>query len=168
MAHQQVTLREITAETRPVITDLGVSPAQQAYVAANAVSIAEAEGNPGAWYRAVYAGAQPVGFVMLFDPAAPGAILKGPIERTDMGLWRLMIDRRFQGRGFGRQTLNLIVDHVQARGGFRRLLTGHVPGPDGPEGFYLSAGFSKTGRLRNDGKEIEIVLALEQIQAEGH
>lgn len=45
-------------------------------------------------------------------------------------------------------------------GHFRRLLSSYVPGADGPEGFYLSYGFTKTGRLWDDGTEVEIALDL--------
>jgi diamine N-acetyltransferase len=155
-----VALEVLTAETLRTIIGLDVSASQRQYVASNAVSIAEAHVNPGAWFRAVYAGELPVGFVMLFNPTIPGAIASDPVEPTDMVLWRLMIDRRYQRQGLGRRTLDVVRSHVAGMGRFRRLLTSYVPGPDGPEGFYLSYGFSKTGRLWDDGTEIEIALSL--------
>ena len=51
-----VTLREVTAETVRTICDLQVRPEQQAFVASNAVSIAQARFDPKAWFRAIYAG----------------------------------------------------------------------------------------------------------------
>lgn len=155
-----VTLELITAETVRAITDLSVTPAQQAFVASNAVSIAEAHFNPGGWFRAVYAARFPVGFVMLFDPTVPGAIATDPVEPTDMVLWRLMIDHRYQRQGFGRLTLDAVRCHIAALGGFRRLLSSFVPGPDGPERFYQSYGFVKTGRYWDEGTEAEIALVL--------
>lgn len=156
----EVALHEITAETLPTIIALAVSESQQRYIASNAVSIAEAHFDPGAWFRAVYSGDLPVGFVMLFDPTMPGAIPSDPIDPTDMFLWRLMIDRRYQRRGYGRRTLDVVRQHVAGLGRFRRLLSSYVPGPDGPEGFYLSYGFIKTGRYTNKGTEPEIALWL--------
>jgi len=156
----EVTLREITADTLPTIIALEVSESQQRYIASNAVSIAEAHFDPGAWFRAVYSDDLPVGFVMLFDPTMPGAIPTDPIEPTDMFLWRLMIDRRYQRSGLGRRTLDLVRQHVSGLGRFRRLLSSFVPGPEGPEGFYLSYGFTKTGRHINNGTEPEIALWL--------
>src|SRR4051794_33767386 len=103
-----VTLETITAETLTAVIDLDVTPPQRECVASNAVSIAEAHFNPGAWFRAVTSGGAPVGVVMLFDPTQPGAIATDPVEPTDMVLWRLMIDRRYQGRGLGRATLDLV------------------------------------------------------------
>lgn len=155
-----VTLEVITAETMRTIVDLNVSESQRKYVASNAVSITEAHANPGGWFRAVYSAGVPVGFVMLFNPTVPGAIATDPVEPTDMVLWRLMIDRRFQRQGLGRRTLDAVRRHIASIGGFRRLLTSFVPGPDGPEGFYLSYGFTKTGRFWDGGTEVEIALWL--------
>jgi diamine N-acetyltransferase len=156
----EATLEEITAQTLMAVLDLDVSPGQQANLASNAVSIAEAHFNPGAWFRAVYSGGVPVGFVMLFDPTIPGATATDPLEPTDIVLWRLMIDRRYQGRGLGRAALDLVRRHIAGLGGFRRLVTSYVPGPDEAEPFYRAYGFKKTGRTWEDGREIEIALEL--------
>ena len=155
-----VTLEVITAQTVKAVIDLDVSPAQRACVASNAVSIAQAHFDPAAWFRAVYAGGVPVGFVMLFDPTIPGGIMTDPVEPTDMVLWRLMIDRRHQGRGLGRATLDLVRDHIAGLGGFNRLLTSYVPVPAAPEPFYRAYGFTKTGRLWDNGTEVELALRL--------
>ncbi len=155
-----VTLEVITFETVVAITELSVGRHQEAYVQSNAVSIAEAHFNPGAWFRAVYCDGMPVGFVMLFDINKPGAIASDPVEPTDMVLWRLMIDQRYQHRGLGRLTLDALKPHIAGMGPFRRLLSSFIAGPDGPEGFYLSYGFSKTGRYWDNGTEAEIALNL--------
>lgn len=159
MVPSPLSLMEITAETLHTVLDLDVGPQQQDNVASNAVSIAEAHFNAGAWFRAVTYSGQPIGFVMLFDPTLPGAVADEPIEQTDMGLWRLMIDRRFQRQGFGCRTLDLIRTHTVALGR-KRLLSSCVPGPTGPEGFYLAYGFCKTGNTCTGGREIEIALLL--------
>lgn len=88
-ASDDVRLEPVTAETVRAVCDLTVSPDQEHFVTANAVSLAEASFHPQAWHRAVYAGDELVGFVMLHDaPTGPGYML-----------WRLMIGRRHQGRG---------------------------------------------------------------------
>ncbi|MCK2242946.1 GNAT family N-acetyltransferase [Crossiella sp. S99.2] len=120
-----------------------------------AASLAEAaatpEGEP--WYRAVYAGDEPVGFVMLswnVPPGRPGIL--GPYF-----LWRLLIDAGHQGRGYGRAVLARIVDLVRADGG-TELLTSHQPGEGNPGPFYRGLGFEPTGEL--DGDEIVLRLVL--------
>jgi diamine N-acetyltransferase len=160
LATATVALREIGWDNLHAVLALDVELSQQQFVASNAVSLAEAHFNPGAWFRAVYADDLLVGFVMLFDPAVPGAIASDPVEPTDMVLWRLMIDRRYQRRGLGRRTLDAVRRHIVGLGRFRRLLTSYIPGPGGPKDFYLGYGFAETGRLWDDGTEVEIALRL--------
>ena len=153
-------LREITFETVRSIVKLNVSANQQTYVASNAVSIAEAHFCPGAWFRGVFAEDTPIGFVMLFDPTVPGSVEREPIAHNEIRLWRLMIDHRHQRMGYGKKVLDLVCEHVRMSGKVDRLLSSYVAGPDGPESFYLSYGFQKTGGFRSNGREIEIVLPL--------
>ncbi|MEO9169432.1 MAG: GNAT family N-acetyltransferase [Aestuariivirga sp.] len=153
-------LREITFETVRSIIKLEVSANQKAYVASNAVSIAEAHFNPGAWFRGIYAEDAPVGFVMLLDPTIPGAMSRGPIAKDEVYLWRLMIDLRHRRKGYGKKALDLVCEKTRLAGKARSIISSYVEGPDGPESFYLSYGFHKTGRFRNKGQEIEIVLPL--------
>ena len=144
----EVTLREVTGDTVRAICALSVAPGQEGFVAANAVSIAEAYFEPKAWFRAIYADDEPVGFVMLYDdPDASGYFL-----------WRLMVDGRHQGRGYGRSALDLLVDYVRTRPGASELKSSYVPGDAGPGGFYRGYGFEATGEL--DGDEVVIRLAL--------
>ena len=98
----RIELREITQDSLGTVLDLAVEPEQAAYVAPNARSIAEAYFEPHAWFRAVYADDDPVGFVMLFrDP--PDAFW----------VWRFMIDARHQGKGYGRRALELVVEEAR-------------------------------------------------------
>lgn len=149
-----VTLREITADTVRQVIDLDVGPGQQGFVAPNAVSLAQALFSHEAWYRAIYAGEEPAGFVMLSDES----LLPLPPAQPEVGVWRFMVDQRFQGRGIGAAALAQVIDHVRAKGRFKTLLVSYVPGPGGPEGFYLRAGFRPTGQV--DGAEIVLELPL--------
>ncbi len=155
----KLALREITAATVRAVVALDVAEEQRGYVASNAVSIAEAHFNSGAWFSAAYLAETPVGFVMLFDPAKVGIEDRRGIALDDIGLWRLMIDRNHQRRGHGKQVLDLVRAHARALGR-SRLVSSYVPGPHGPERFYLKYGFAKTGRMRNADREVEISIAL--------
>lgn len=143
-----VSLREITASTVRAVCALEVRPEQRGYVAANALSIAQAHFEPKAWFRAIFAGEEPVGFVMLYEDP----------EAREYFLWRFMIDAAHQGKGYGRAALDLVVDHVRGRPGARELLSSYVPGDEGPAGFYRAYGFAETGEL--DGVEVVIRLVL--------
>ncbi len=156
LGHGEVEFREITFETVRNIVALDVRPEQRIYVASNSVSLAEAHFNPGAWFRAIHLGDEPVGFVMLFDPSRSGAISKGAFASTDIGLWRLMIDGRYQAQGIGRVALDLVRKHVRSHSSATRLVSSFIEGEDGPEKFYLKYGFERTGLWRANGTEIEI------------
>lgn len=152
----QLSLREVTKETLPEILGLKVAEDQRALVSNNAVSIAQAHFNEGAWFRAIYAEETPVGFVMLYDPSLPGAGAMPGLAETDVCLWRFMIDRRYQGLGVGNRALDLIRAHVRSLPGVARLVASYVPAANGPEPFYLKYGFEKTGRMVAKGTEVEI------------
>ncbi len=148
-----VTLREITAETVIPVVKLSVTDSQNAFVASNAISLAQALFAPEAWYRAIYADEEIAGFVMLEDTS----LRSPPPENPTATLWRLMVDARFQGKGVGRAAMHQIIAHVRKKG-FPILATSYVPGPGSPEGFYLSLGFRHTGRVDDDELVIELPL----------
>ncbi len=138
-----VSLREVTADSLRSILRLKVGPQQEQFVADNAVSIAEAHFEPKAWFRAIYAGETPVGFVMLYDD----------VEKPEYFLWRYMIDRRYQGMGFGRQALRQVIDYVRGRPGATEMLLSYVPAEGSPEPFYARLGFANTGAVE-DGENV--------------
>ncbi|GLY66644.1 GNAT family N-acetyltransferase [Amycolatopsis taiwanensis] len=155
MTSPDVHLREITDENRDAVCALRVEAGQDDFVASVATSLDDAaeepESNP--WYRAVYSGDEPVGFVMLrwnVPPGTPGAIGR-------YFLWRFLIDRRYQRRGIGRAVLTQIIDRIRAEGG-TELFTSYEPGEGEPWPFYQRFGFEPTGEI--DDGEIILRLAL--------
>lgn len=150
-----VTLRELADENLEAVLALRVAPAQERFVGTVAAALEDArdipEGNP--WYRALYAGERPVGFVMLSWNVAP----EPPRIIGPWFLWKLLVDERHQRRGYGREAVRLVADVVRANGA-RELLTSCVPGDDGPEPFYRHLGFVPTGEHDEKG---EVILALD-------
>ncbi|MBN1955819.1 MAG: GNAT family N-acetyltransferase [Anaerolineae bacterium] len=141
-----VSLRQVTAETVLAVCKLSdtLPEQQQKMVAPNAVSIAQAHFSEQAWFRAIYADETPVGFIMLYD---------NPAEQ-EYFLWRLMIAAPYQGQGFGRRAVELLIAYVKTRPGAKELLASYVPIPGGPEGFYHKLGFLPTGEM--DGGEVVV------------
>ena len=152
-----VTLREITAANRDAVVALAVTPVQDGFVAGVAQSLVEAAETPDAkpWYRAVYAGDEPVGFVMLSD----GITVDDPSYLGPYFLWRLLVDVRHQGQGYGAAALWLAVDHVRTRPDARVLLTSCGQGPGSPLDFYLGQGFRLTGQVHEGEVVLELDLA---------
>lgn len=144
----KITLRELTADTVWPVLKLEVAESQRNYVAPNAFSIAQAYfERENAWFRGVYAGDTPVGFVMLYvEP-----------ENAIYDLWRLMIAEEYQRMGFGTRTVELIIEHVCSQPNAKVLGVSVVPGEDGALEFYQRFGFVETGEI----DEGEIVMKLD-------
>ena len=149
-----IQLREITDENRSAVVALRTTPDQERFVSTVAGSLREAEAHPegSPWYRALYADDEPVGFVMLsWDVTPQPPEINGP-----WFLWKLHVDHRHQGKGYGHEVVRQVVDLIRAHGA-TELLTSYVPGEGGPAGFYAGLGFEPTGELDPEG---EIVLRL--------
>ena len=113
-----------------------------------AESIEEAAGYPQAspWYRAVYAGDEPVGFVMLSWDCVP----QPPEIIGPWFLWKLIIDERHQHRGYGRDVVQLVADLVREQGAHELFVSYATEGEGGP-GTLLRA-----ARLRADSGEVDV------------
>jgi diamine N-acetyltransferase len=146
-----VTLDEISDGNRAAVLALRVAPGQEQFVSSVRESLAEAAEYPHArpWYRAVVADGMPVGFVMVSwnaEPQPPEII--GP-----WFLWKLLIDERYQGRGYGSEAVRQVTELARAEGA-ADMLTSYVPQPGGPAGFYVRLGFVPTGDVVGDGEVI--------------
>lgn len=150
----KVTLQAVTSGNRAAVLALGVAKVQLRFIAGNARTLDQAAEAPEAWLRAIYADETLVGLLLLHDEH----LRNPPREKGYYFLWRLMIDAAHQGKGYGKQALDLLVDHVSQRPQAKRLLTSYHPGEGGPEGFYRRYGFRPTGKLIGEGIEIEFPL----------
>jgi diamine N-acetyltransferase len=152
-------LREITENNWRAVINLRTLPEQEGNLAGNAASLVESHYSEDAWVRAVYADDDTlVGFLMMaiWDP-------------TEMYyIWRFMIDRRYQGLGFGRQGVQLAVLHIRETRPHAKLLRvmstppggkGDVAPEHSPYMFYEKLGFTEINPADEDG-EIEMALEL--------
>jgi diamine N-acetyltransferase len=147
-----VSLRPITKANREAVEALRVSRAQEQFVSSVADSLLEAAEEPDgrAVYWAVYADEAPVGFVMISDEVgSPGYI--------PHYLWKLLIDERYQGQGFGSAALDLIVEYFRGRPGVEEMWTSAGQGDGSPIPFYERYGFERTGEIVFDD---EVLLRL--------
>jgi diamine N-acetyltransferase len=134
---EPVTLREITAETLREILRLEVSEAQKKFVASNAVSIAQAHFSENAWFRAIYAGETPVGFVMVYINT----------DEADYFLWRYMIDARYQGKGYGFLAIHQVIEYIKTLPNATSFSLSYHPDEGSPAPFYEKCGFVETNKV---------------------
>jgi len=147
--HFQV--RPVTSDDVLPLVKLKLAAAQERFVAPNAVSLAQAAYKPPGRPFGLYAGAEPVGFLLLWDAR------RDPEDTADqLCVWRLMVDERHQGRGHGTAAMRWTIDEAR-RLGVASVGLSHVP--DNPVGaFYEKFGFRYTGKVNED--ELEMVLTL--------
>lgn len=147
-----VTLREVTRHNIQAVMNLDAGDGGR-QVAPNAKSMAQAAVYGEAWPRAIYAGADVVGFVMLYDPSR----VAEP-EDPDFFLWRLMVDREWQGLGIGLAALRLVVEHVQTRPHPGEMFTSIVEPAPQLLAFYGHAGFELTDQYVDGERVLRLVL----------
>ncbi|HEX2013227.1 MAG TPA: GNAT family N-acetyltransferase, partial [Roseateles sp.] len=114
-------------------------------VAPNMKSMAQAAVYAEAWPRGIAVDGALVGFLMLYDPS-----LTAQPEEPEFSLWRLMIDRQHQGRGYGGAAVRALIAHVRTRPGADALQLSYVQDSAGAlkaERFYRSLGFAPTGEI---------------------
>ena len=121
-----ISLNKVNASNVWELLELQVLPEQEDFVATNTESIVEAYTTLAAGGTAlpfgVYADGQPVGFVMFGYGPIPGDEDEPPVAAGNYCLWRFMIDRNFQGRGYGKAALEAAL----------RYLAGLPCGPPSP------------------------------------
>ena len=151
-----ISLRPIDTSNYRECLGLSVAPEQERFVASNRQSLADAYvWRDAAEPYAIYAGDEMVGFAMLFPLVEGVPRYPVPVDATLRGyvLVRLMIDARFQGRGYGREALAAIVETVRGRG-LATIRLSVIPQNEQALEFYRRNGFDETGEIQ----EGEIVM----------
>ncbi|WP_375748575.1 GNAT family N-acetyltransferase [Vibrio sp. HN007] len=142
-------LRSINYANFYEICQLEVAKNQLNHVDSNAISLAEANFMDFPWFRGIYANDKPVGFILVNADTSSGKFF----------LWRFMIDKNEQSKGYGRKAIELLRTELLNEFDVSTLYTSVVASADGPKAFYLSCGFVPTGNLV-EGREIELCVAL--------
>jgi histidinol dehydrogenase len=149
-------------EVRPVTSDdviplvkIKTTAEQEKFVAPNAVSLAQAAYKPPGRPFGLWSQGEPVGFLLLWDARRDPE----PGEAADqLYIWRLMIDARQQGKGFGLAAMRWVIEEAR-RMGVASVGLSHVP--ENTVGtFYEKFGFRYTGKV-NEGEQ-EMVLELKR------
>ncbi len=143
---KKLRLREVDAANWEEVVDLELEDEQEDYVASNAYSLAESKFNGYAVPLAIYAGKRVVGFLMY-------ETLHEEDEPETYSIYRFMIDRRWQGKGYGRRALEQILKDIGQKSDCRRITICYVPNNKTAKEFYASLGFEEVG-IDDDGEMI--------------
>ena len=159
-----IRLEKINGKNVWDILKLQVDDEQKDYVAPNDISIIEAytaiTGNGYAFPFGIYNDDTPVGFVMIgFDSDdywddAPN------IAKGNYNLWRLMIAKEYQGKGYGKEAIKLALDFIYTFpcGKAEYCWLSYDEDNKLAASLYRSFGFVENGE--KDGEEIIAVLKL--------
>ena len=147
-----VTLREIDERNIDAVCDLRVDESQKFHVASVGKTLWQAAKRPDYWVRAIYAGAEPVGLVAVKDPGGAD---------YEMYFARLLVDRRYQGRGYGKEAIRQVLERARSRPGCRGILVSHMPDNAAVGRLYERFGFRGSGTTDEDG-EVEMRLTFER------
>ncbi len=151
-----ISLREVTNKNFDKVVKLSntLDDSQKEAVAPNMVSLAQAYVNQDkAWPRAIYLDDEPIGFVMLalFDSDTPKE------DRPSHYLWRFMIAKEHQSKGYGKQVLDLIYRKCQ-EDKVRFLFTSCVMKTEMPYQFYIKYGFIDTHEMDEDEEVLKLTI----------
>ena len=157
-------LKKINRNNIAEILKLEVFDNQKSFVATNNSSIIEAyiaiTENNDVFTFGICKDATPIGFLMIGydvnsdDEGAPR------IAKGNYNIWRLMVDKKFQGKGFGKKAMDLALEFVNTFpcGTAKYCWLSYESDNDVARQLYKSAGFVETDE--KDGEEIVAIMKL--------
>lgn len=147
--------REITRDVLEPLLKLKVREDQDNLVAPNVMTIAEAAYEPASVVYGLWDGDIAVGLFAMIDVEKHPDDLEPDEVPEAAYLWRLLIDEKHQGKGYGRAAIEL-VKQVSKDWGYKKLQSSVVNAPNSNIGFYEAMGFTQTGGVV--GGELVIVM----------
>mgnify|MGYP003296158768 CR=1 FL=1 len=147
-----VELRTITKENLEEVLNLSVLEDQESFVSSTVYSLAEAYAyRETAFPFAIYANNTLV-------EGAVGFIMLGYYEaKNQYTLWKFLIDKNHQGKGYGREALIKGIKYLKDRFGIREIYTGVALGNERAKHLYRSIGFKETGLVEDNMEEMRYV-----------
>lgn len=139
----QVGLIPATGKIRSQVEALELAPSQVNLVASNTESLLEADDDANARPKAIFVAGTLVGFLMYDATSEPGVAQ----------LYRFMIDKSFQGRGYGKVALQAAIEEIRTLSHVRQISICYEPENIAAQQLYAKAGFIEEG-LDEDGEMI--------------
>ena len=170
----KITLKEVNYDNYDELIDLKVKVDQRNFVASNIYSLAEAyavvASKGYALPYGIYLGDKPDGVLMIgYGPDLEYA--KKEFDEDEeipyflpgsYDLWRFMIDRKYQRRGYGREALKRALDLIKTKplGEAEYCWLSYEPGNEVARNLYLFFGFEEQPEHYKEGEEMPAILQL--------
>jgi len=149
-----VTLQPVTAGNWRDLIKLKVREDQNGFVASNLYSIAEAqfgfedEGHWDYYPFGAYVDGEPVGFVMY--------CFNFNHSRFQAFIMRLMVDERYQGRGYGSEIMEQVLEVFRGKHEIKNIGISYEPHNETARKLYASLGFVEPGEIL-DGETLAVL-----------
>lgn len=129
-------LKEVTSENWEECITLQPREDQKPFIASNVYSLAQSKFLPNFETLAVYKDRIMVGFVMFgIDP-----------DDSQYWIYRLMIDSRYQGKGYGLETMKQVIDRIKAKPDATNIMVAYHPENQAAAALYERLGFKVLGK----------------------
>lgn len=147
-----VKIEELNEDNWYDCCELELPENQAAYIEANAVSIAQSKFEPTLKPFAIYFKEKVVGYLMFNT-------LKEELD----GYWvfRIMVDKNFQGRGIGKTATQLMISEMSKLPNAEKIVVGYHPDNKAAHHLYASLGFIDNGD--RFGKEMAVIKHLNEL-----
>lgn len=83
------------------------------------------------------------------------------IDEEVLKIWRFLIDKKFQNKGYAKEVLKLVIEMAKADKTFYKILADYVNGNDKMKRLLMNMGF-KESRYREDINEFETLYYIER------
>ncbi|MGH4123790.1 MAG: GNAT family N-acetyltransferase [Clostridium sp.] len=144
----ELTFKKIEKDNWEECVELSVTEKQKDYVAANWYSILQGKFEEEIYPLCIYDGEVMAGFIMYdLDP-----------DTKRMEMSRLMIDQKYQGKGYGKMAVLKLLDLIKEKYGNIKFYTSIEPKNIVAQKLYESLGFKKTGEIMWDEEVMVIQL----------
>ncbi|MGF2614445.1 GNAT family N-acetyltransferase [Rossellomorea vietnamensis] len=141
-----VRIEEINAENWYACCQLELTEKQSTYMESNAVSIAQTKFEPTLKAYAIF-----------YDERAAGFLMFNSVKEELDGYWiyRIMVDKAYQGKGIGKKATELMLDEMAKLPGSEKIIVGYHPDNKGAHTLYRSLGFVDNGD--RFGREMAVI-----------
>ncbi|PEZ03341.1 spermidine acetyltransferase [Bacillus sp. AFS018417] len=142
---------EVTAHNWRSVAALNVAKEQQQFIESNVFSLAESLYEKNGTSVSLYDGETLVGYAMY-----------GWYSKKDRSVWldRFMIDYNFQGNGYAKQFLRLLITYLQQKYQCKKIYLSLHPDNNLAMKLYESFGFHLTGDIDDEGPVVGVVMEL--------
>jgi len=142
-----IQLLEINRNNWEQVISLNVHDEQNSFIASNLYSLAQSKYEPECKPLAIYKDCLLVGFVMYVVPS---------VQVDDYWIFRLMIDKNYQQKGYGKIALQQLIDLIKQDKDYNKIYLSFKPENHIAKTMYERMGFISTGKIE-DGEIVYVL-----------